>query len=144
MRALIKRFASSDWRSGKQKAIELGSPPSWRKPEVGVIYHRKVVKVVDFGAFATSSRPLTAWFTFPASRMRRVGTVTERDHEGDASEGQRSIGMDDRGKVQAVMARSSDQETRRSFEDTRPPREPREGGDVKIVPASRAARVRED
>jgi polyribonucleotide nucleotidyltransferase len=121
---LIK-VASSDGEAA-QKAID------WitsivAEPEVGVIYNGKVVKVVDFGAFVNFFGARDGLVHISELKNERVGQVTDVINEGDEVK-VKVIGMDDRGKVKLSM-RVVDQETGEELEDTRPPREPREGGD---------------
>lgn len=96
------------------------------EPEVGVIYTGKVVKVMDFGAFVNFLGPKDGLVHISELRNERVGQVTDVVNEGDEVK-IKVIGLDDRGKVKLSM-RVVDQETGEELEDTRPPREPREGG----------------
>jgi polyribonucleotide nucleotidyltransferase len=96
------------------------------EPEVGVIYTGKVVKVMDFGAFVNFLGPKDGLVHISELRNERVGQVTDVVNEGDEVK-IKVIGLDDRGKVKLSM-RVVDQETGEELEDTRPPREPGEGG----------------
>ena len=96
------------------------------EPEVGVIYSGKVVRVVDFGAFINFLGSQDGLCHISELKNERVGQVTDVVNEGDAVK-VKVIGLDDRGKVKLSM-RVVDQETGEELEDTRPPREPREGG----------------
>jgi polyribonucleotide nucleotidyltransferase len=115
------------------------------EPEVGVIYTGKVVKVMDFGAFVNFLGPKDGLVHISELKNERVGTVTEVVNEGDEVK-VKVIGLDDRGKVKLSM-RVVDQETGEELEDTRPPREPREGGgdgDGDSRPPRRPRRPRSD
>ncbi|MCZ6839437.1 MAG: polyribonucleotide nucleotidyltransferase [Alphaproteobacteria bacterium] len=94
-------------------------------PEVGVIYSGKVVKVMDFGAFVNFLGAKDGLVHISELKNERVGQVTDVVNEGDEVK-VKVIGLDDRGKVKLSM-RVVDQETGEELEDTRPPREPREG-----------------
>ncbi|MFB3101674.1 MAG: polyribonucleotide nucleotidyltransferase [Alphaproteobacteria bacterium] len=94
-------------------------------PEVGVIYSGKVVKVMDFGAFVNFLGAKDGLVHISELKNERVGQVTDVVNEGDEVK-VKVIGLDDRGKVKLSM-RVVDQESGEELEDTRPPREPREG-----------------
>jgi polyribonucleotide nucleotidyltransferase len=95
--------------------------------EVGKIYTGKVVNIVDFGAFVNFMGGKDGLVHVSEIKNERVANV------GDVlSEGQevkvKVLEIDPRGKVRLSM-RVVDQETGAELEDTRPAREPREGGD---------------
>ncbi len=96
------------------------------EPEVGVIYTGKVVKVMDFGAFVNFLGPKDGLVHISELKNERVAQVTDVVNEGEEVK-VKVIGLDDRGKVKLSM-RVVDQETGEELEDTRPLREPREGG----------------
>ena len=105
--------------------------------EVGKIYDGKVVNIVDFGAFVN--------FMGGKDGLVHVSEMQERAgreaRPTSSTEGQevkvKVLEIDQRGKVRLSM-RVVDQETGEELEDTRPPREPREGGDRRPRPARRS------
>ncbi len=96
------------------------------EPEVGKIYQGKVVNIVDFGAFVNFMGGKDGLVHVSEMKNERVERPTDV-----VSEGQevyvKVLEVDPRGKVRLSM-RLVDQETGEPLEDTRPPREPREGG----------------
>jgi polyribonucleotide nucleotidyltransferase len=97
------------------------------EPEVGKIYDGKVVNIVDFGAFVNFMGGKDGLVHVSEMRNERVEKVTDVVSEGQAVK-VKVLEIDPRGKVRLSM-RVVDQETGAELEDTRPPREPREGGD---------------
>ncbi|MGZ5206460.1 MAG: polyribonucleotide nucleotidyltransferase, partial [Caldimonas sp.] len=96
------------------------------EPEIGKVYKGKVVNIVDFGAFVNFMGGKDGLVHVSEMKNERV------EKPGDVvSEGQevyvKVLEVDPRGKVRLSM-RVVDQETGAELEDTRPPREPREGG----------------
>jgi polyribonucleotide nucleotidyltransferase len=95
--------------------------------EVGKIYDGKVVNIVDFGAFVNFMGGKDGLVHVSEMRNERVEKPTDVVSEGmDVKV--KVLEIDPRGKVRLSM-RLVDQETGAEIEDTRPPREPREGGD---------------
>jgi polyribonucleotide nucleotidyltransferase len=84
------------------------------EPEPGTIYTGKVASIVDFGAFVT--------FMPGKDGLVHVSEIKNQEVKVKLLE------VDQRGKVRLSM-RLVDQETGEELPDTRPPREPREGGD---------------
>jgi polyribonucleotide nucleotidyltransferase len=97
------------------------------EPEVGKIYTGKVVSMVDFGAFVNFMGAKDGLVHISEIKNERVANVKDVLSEGQQVK-VKVIGVDDRGKVKLSM-RLVDQETGEELPDTRPPREPREGGD---------------
>ncbi len=95
--------------------------------EVGKVYDGKVVNIVDFGAFVNFMGGKDGLVHVSEMRNERVEKPTDVVSEGlDVKV--KVLEIDPRGKVRLSM-RLVDQETGEELEDTRPPREPREGGD---------------
>ncbi|WP_404482282.1 polyribonucleotide nucleotidyltransferase [Novosphingobium sp. BL-52-GroH] len=95
--------------------------------EVGKIYQGKVVNIVDFGAFVNFMGGKDGLVHVSEMKNERVEKPTDVVKEGQAVY-VKVLEIDPRGKVRLSM-RVVDQETGAALEDTRPPREPREGGD---------------
>jgi polyribonucleotide nucleotidyltransferase len=95
--------------------------------EVGKVYDGKVVNIVDFGAFVNFMGGKDGLVHVSEMKNERVEKPTDVVSEGmDVKV--KVLEIDPRGKVRLSM-RLVDQETGAEIEDTRPPREPREGGD---------------
>ena len=88
------------------------------EPEVGEIYHGKVVKTVDFGAFVNFIGSRDGLVHISELVKRRVGRVTDVVQEGDEVY-VKVLGIDDRGKVRLSM-RVVDQETGEELPQDRP------------------------
>ncbi|HEV2747451.1 MAG TPA: polyribonucleotide nucleotidyltransferase, partial [Allosphingosinicella sp.] len=97
------------------------------EPEVGKVYTGKVVNLVDFGAFVNFMGGKDGLVHVSEIRNERVEKVADALSEGQEVK-VKVLEIDQRGKVRLSM-RLVDQETGAELEDTRPPREPREGGD---------------
>ncbi|MFA7440879.1 MAG: polyribonucleotide nucleotidyltransferase [Sphingomonadaceae bacterium] len=97
------------------------------EPEVGKIYTGKVVGMPDFGAFVNFLGARDGLVHISEIRNERVGKVSDVLTEGQEVK-VKVLGVDDRGKVKLSM-RVVDQETGEELTDSRPPREPREGGE---------------
>src|SRR6476660_3144768 len=97
------------------------------EPEVGQIYTGKVASVVDFGAFVTYMPGKDGLVHVSEIKNERVENVRDVLSEGQEVK-VKLLEVDQRGKVRLSM-RLVDQETGEELPDTRPPREPREGGD---------------
>src|SRR5436305_10469509 len=97
------------------------------EPEVGQIYTGKVASVVDFGAFVTYMPGKDGLVHVSEIKNERVENVRDVLSEGQEVK-VKLLEVDQRGKVRLSM-RLVDQETGEEIPDTRPPREPREGGD---------------
>jgi polyribonucleotide nucleotidyltransferase len=97
------------------------------EPEVGKIYNGKVVNIVDFGAFVNFMGGKDGLVHVSEMRNERVEKVADVVSEGQEVK-VKVLEVDPRGKVRLSM-RVVDQETGEELEDTRPAREPREGGD---------------
>jgi polyribonucleotide nucleotidyltransferase len=97
------------------------------EPEVGTIYTGKVANIVDFGAFVTFMPGKDGLVHVSEIRNERVENVRDVLSEGQDVK-VKLVEVDPRGKVRLSM-RLVDQETGEELPDTRPPREPREGGD---------------
>ena len=95
--------------------------------EVGKVYDGKVVNMVDFGAFVNFMGGKDGLVHVSEIRNERTEKVTDVLSEGQAVK-VKVLEIDPRGKVRLSM-RLVDQETGEALEDTRPAREPREGGD---------------
>ena len=95
--------------------------------EVGKIYTGKVVNLVDFGAFVNFMGGKDGLVHVSEMRNERVEKVSDVVSEGQEVK-VKVLEIDPRGKVRLSM-RVVDQETGAELEDTRPPREPRAGGD---------------
>jgi len=96
------------------------------EPEVGKVYNGKVVNIVDFGAFVNfmgGKDGLVHVSEMKNERVEKPGDVVSEGQEVKV----KVLEIDPRGKVRLSM-RVVDQETGAELEDTRPPREPREGG----------------
>ena len=94
--------------------------------EVGKIYNGKVVNIVDFGAFVNFMGGKDGLVHVSEMKNERVEKPTDVVSEGQEVK-VKVLEIDNRGKVRLSM-RVVDQETGEELEDTRPPREPREGG----------------
>jgi polyribonucleotide nucleotidyltransferase len=97
------------------------------EPEVGKIYTGKVVGMPEFGAFVNFLGAKDGLVHISEIANERVNKVSDVLTEGQQVK-VKVIGVDDRGKVKLSM-RLVNQETGEELPDTRPPREPREGGD---------------
>ncbi|MFL6725331.1 MAG: S1 RNA-binding domain-containing protein, partial [Sphingomicrobium sp.] len=97
------------------------------EPEPGTIYTGKVASIVDFGAFVTFMPGKDGLVHVSEIRNDRVENVRDVLTEGQEVK-VKLLEVDQRGKVRLSM-RLVDQETGEELPDTRPPREPREGGD---------------
>ncbi|PXA83716.1 polyribonucleotide nucleotidyltransferase [Nostoc sp. 3335mG] len=97
------------------------------EPEVGKIYNGKVVNIVDFGAFVNFMGGKDGLVHVSEMKNERVASPKDVVTEGQEVK-VKVLEIDQRGKVRLSM-RVVDQETGAELEDTRPPREPREGGD---------------
>ncbi|TGX53377.1 polyribonucleotide nucleotidyltransferase [Sphingomonas gei] len=95
--------------------------------EVGKVYDGKVVNLVDFGAFVNFMGGKDGLVHVSEIRNERVEKVSDVLSEGQEVK-VKVLEIDPRGKVRLSM-RVVDQETGAELEDTRPAREPREGGD---------------
>jgi polyribonucleotide nucleotidyltransferase len=95
--------------------------------EVGKIYNGKVVNLVDFGAFVNFMGGKDGLVHVSEMRNERVEKVSDVVSEGQEVK-VKVLEIDQRGKVRLSM-RVVDQETGEELVDTRPAREPREGGD---------------
>ncbi len=98
-----------------------------QEPEVGKIYTGKVVGMPEFGAFVNFMGAKDGLVHISEIKNERVQKVSDVLAEGQTVK-VKVIGVDDRGKVKLSM-RLVDQETGEELADTRPPREPREGGE---------------
>ncbi|MEE4154985.1 MAG: S1 RNA-binding domain-containing protein, partial [Erythrobacter sp.] len=94
--------------------------------EVGKIYTGKVVNIVDFGAFVNFMGGKDGLVHVSEMKNERVEKPTDVVSEGMEVK-VKVLEIDQRGKVRLSM-RVVDQETGEELEDTRPAREPREGG----------------
>ena len=104
------------------------------EPEVGKVYNGKVVNIVDFGAFVNfmgGKDGLVHVSEMKNERVEKPGDVVSEGQEVKV----KVLEIDPRGKVRLSM-RVVDQETGAELEDTRPPREPREGGNRDRGPRS--------
>ncbi len=97
-----------------------------QEPEPGTIYTGKVANIVDFGAFVTFMPGKDGLVHVSEIRNERVENVRDVLSEGQEVK-VKLVEVDQRGKVRLSM-RLVDQETGAEIEDSRPPREPREGG----------------
>ena len=97
------------------------------EPEPGTIYTGKVASIVDFGAFVTFMPGKDGLVHVSEIKNERVENVRDVLSEGQEVK-VKLVEVDSRGKVRLSM-RLVDQETGEEIADTRPPREPREGGD---------------
>ncbi|HKX92942.1 MAG TPA: polyribonucleotide nucleotidyltransferase [Sphingomicrobium sp.] len=97
------------------------------EPEPGTIYTGKVASIVDFGAFVTFMPGKDGLVHVSEIKNERVENVRDVLSEGQEVK-VKLLEVDARGKVRLSM-RLVDQETGEELPDTRPPREPREGGD---------------
>jgi polyribonucleotide nucleotidyltransferase len=97
------------------------------EPEVGTVYTGKVANIVDFGAFVTFMPGKDGLVHVSEIKNERVENVRDVLSEGQEVK-VKLLEVDQRGKVRLSM-RLIDQETGAELEDTRPAREPREGGD---------------
>lgn len=95
--------------------------------EVGKIYDGKVVNIVDFGAFVNFMGGKDGLVHVSEMKNERVEKPTDVVSEGQEVK-VKVLEIDPRGKVRLSM-RLVDQETGAELEDSRPAREPREGGD---------------
>jgi len=96
------------------------------EPEVGKIYAGKVVNIVDFGAFVNFMGGKDGLVHVSEMKNERVNSPKDVVTEGQEVK-VKVLEIDNRGKVRLSM-RVVDQETGEELPDTRPPREPREGG----------------
>jgi polyribonucleotide nucleotidyltransferase len=119
---LIKISSSDPAQIEAAKAWILGIV---EEPEVGKIYDGKVVTIVDFGAFVNFMGGKDGLVHVSEMRNERVEKPTDVVSEGQPVK-VKVLEIDQRGKVRLSM-RVVDQETGAELEDTRPPREPREG-----------------
>jgi len=94
--------------------------------EVGKVYNGKVVNLVDFGAFVNFMGGKDGLVHVSEIKNERVEKVSDVLSEGQEVK-VKVLEIDQRGKVRLSM-RVVDQETGEELEDTRPAREPREGG----------------
>ena len=94
--------------------------------EVGKVYTGKVVNIVDFGAFVNFMGGKDGLVHVSEMKNERVEKPTDVVSEGQEVK-VKVLEIDNRGKVRLSM-RVVDQETGEELEDTRPPREKREGG----------------
>ena len=94
--------------------------------EVGKVYDGKVVNLVDFGAFVNFMGGKDGLVHVSEIKNERVEKVSDVLSEGQEVK-VKVLEIDPRGKVRLSM-RVVDQETGAELEDTRPAREPREGG----------------
>ncbi|MFS0737449.1 polyribonucleotide nucleotidyltransferase [Sphingomonas sp. 1P06PA] len=97
------------------------------EPEIGKIYDGKVVNIVDFGAFVNFMGGKDGLVHVSEMKNERVASPKDVVSEGQDVK-VKVLEVDQRGKVRLSM-RVVDQETGAELEDTRPPREAREGGD---------------
>ncbi|MEG3087820.1 polyribonucleotide nucleotidyltransferase [Sphingomonas sp. PB4P5] len=95
--------------------------------EVGKVYDGKVVNLVDFGAFVNFMGGKDGLVHVSEIRNERTEKVSDVLSEGQDVK-VKVLEIDPRGKVRLSM-RVVNQETGEELEDTRPAREPREGGD---------------
>ncbi|GAA5060687.1 polyribonucleotide nucleotidyltransferase [Erythrobacter westpacificensis] len=113
-------------------ADEIAAAKAWiegivEEAEVGKIYTGKVVNIVDFGAFVNFMGGKDGLVHVSEMKNERVEKPTDVVSEGQEVK-VKVLEIDNRGKVRLSM-RVVDQETGEELEDTRPPREKREGGD---------------
>jgi polyribonucleotide nucleotidyltransferase len=97
------------------------------EPEPGTVYTGKVASIVDFGAFVTFMPGKDGLVHVSEIKNERVENVRDVLSEGQEVK-VKLLEVDQRGKVRLSM-RLVDQETGEELPDSRPPREPREGGD---------------
>jgi len=97
------------------------------EPEPGTVYTGKVANIVDFGAFVTFMPGKDGLVHVSEIKNERVENVRDVLSEGQEVK-VKLLEVDQRGKIRLSM-RLVDQETGAELEDTRPAREPREGGD---------------
>ncbi|MEP0391741.1 MAG: polyribonucleotide nucleotidyltransferase [Erythrobacter sp.] len=112
-------------------ADEIEAAKAWiagivEEAEVGKIYNGKVVNIVDFGAFVNFMGGKDGLVHVSEMKNERVEKPTDVVSEGQEVK-VKVLEIDNRGKVRLSM-RVVDQETGEELEDTRPPREKREGG----------------
>ncbi|WFL77819.1 polyribonucleotide nucleotidyltransferase [Altererythrobacter arenosus] len=112
-------------------ADEIAAARAWiegivEEAEVGKIYNGKVVNIVDFGAFVNFMGGKDGLVHVSEMKNERVEKPTDVVSEGQEVK-VKVLEIDQRGKVRLSM-RVVDQETGEELEDTRPPREKREGG----------------
>ncbi len=112
-------------------ADEIAAAKAWiegivEEAEVGKIYNGKVVNIVDFGAFVNFMGGKDGLVHVSEMKNERVEKPTDVVSEGQEVK-VKVLEIDQRGKVRLSM-RVVDQETGEELEDTRPPREKREGG----------------
>jgi len=84
------------------------------EPEVGEIYHGKVVKVMEFGAFVNFFGAKDGLVHISQLAPRRVNKVTDVVKEGDKVK-VKLLGVDERGKVRLSM-KAVDQATGEDIE----------------------------
>jgi polyribonucleotide nucleotidyltransferase len=121
---LIKISSSDPTQIEAARAWILGIT---EEAEVGKVYDGKVVNLVDFGAFVNFMGGKDGLVHVSEIRNERTEKVSDVLSEGQEVK-VKVLEIDQRGKVRLSM-RVVDQETGAELEDTRPPREPREGGD---------------
>jgi len=97
------------------------------EPEVGVIYHGKVVKTAEFGAFVNFLGAKDGLVHISELSQERVNRTTDVVKEGDQVK-VKVLGFDDRGKVKLSM-RVVDQATGADITDQVGAKRPREDGD---------------
>ncbi len=97
------------------------------EPEIGVIYHGKVVKTADFGAFVNFLGSKDGLVHISELQQGRVGRTTDVVNVGDAVR-VKVIGFDERGKVKLSM-RVVDQATGEDISEKVGPKPGRDRGD---------------
>ncbi|MCK5295466.1 MAG: S1 RNA-binding domain-containing protein, partial [Alphaproteobacteria bacterium] len=85
------------------------------EPEVGTVYHGKVMKIVDFGAFVNFMGAKDGLVHISELEDKRVEKVTDIISEGEMVY-VKCIGIDNRGKVKLSMKRV-DQKTGQDLEE---------------------------
>ena len=98
------------------------------EPEVNTVYHGKVVKIVDFGAFVNFIGTRDGLVHISELAPRRVSRVSDVVKEGDEVY-VKVLGIDERGKVRLSMRavdQSSGEEVARQAKGERPDRRPRQ------------------
>lgn len=96
------------------------------EPEPGAIYHGKVVRLMDFGAFVNFMGSRDGLVHISELSEERVESVSDVVKEGDEVY-VKCLEIDGRGKVRLSM-RIIDQETGQEIEGARPPKPAPEGG----------------
>ncbi len=97
------------------------------EPEIGVIYHGKVVKTADFGAFVNVLGSRDGLVHISELAQGRVNKTSDVVNVGDAVK-VKVLGFDDRGKVKLSM-RVVDQATGEDITDKVGPKGGRDRGD---------------